>query len=311
MNEQFLVQASQGKRSSETSSAPRAAIYARTSSASQRFGYSIGEQVRQCLDQCQLMSWEPVFIFRDEAKSGKDTDRPMFQKMLTNAEQGTFDVLVFWKLDRFSRSIMHAVRLENEFREFGVALHSVTEQLDTTTAAGRFNFRNIANAAEFERDLIKQRTKMGHTALALEHKWPNSTPPLGYERLDDGLLAIYPSEASTVRWIFKTYLQEQSMPKVAQMLNTHRRPRKKNSEWNPASVGNVLRNSIYVGEYSVGEVTEVAEEYRILSDDLFSRVTAVRHRFKRARNARRPPMGRERKQSRVEKTLDQYLEFCS
>ena len=127
----------------------RAAVYARTSSPSQRFGHSIGEQVRQCVQRCQMQGWEVQYVFRDEAKSGKDTDRPMFQQMLDRARQGAFDVLLFWKLDRFSRSIHHAVRLEKQFREWGVALHSVTEQLDTTTPAGQFNFRNIANAAEF------------------------------------------------------------------------------------------------------------------------------------------------------------------
>jgi len=289
----------------------KAAVYARTSSTSQRFGYSIGEQVRQCLDRCEMLGWEPVFVFKDEAKSGKDTDRPMFQEMLTRAEQGAFDVLVFWKLDRFSRSIMHAVQLENEFREWGIALHSVTEQLDTTTAAGRFNFRNIANAAEFERDMIKQRTKMGHTALAMAHKWPNSTPPLGYERLENGLLQVIPAESSLVRRIFRLYLEVQSMPETAAVLNEEEKLPRGYELWTAIDVGHVLRNRIYKGEYSVGNITEPAEEYRLLDDQLFEKVTAVRYRFSEPQEAKRPQMPRDRKEIRVGTVIGQYCKFLS
>lgn len=104
-----------------------AAVYARTSSASQQYGYSLDEQVRQCMDRCEMLDWPVEFVFRDEAISGKDTDRPMYQEMLTRAEEGAFDVLVFWKLDRLSRSILHTVQLESDFSDWGVALHSVTE----------------------------------------------------------------------------------------------------------------------------------------------------------------------------------------
>ena len=191
----------------------------RTSSPSQRFGHSIDEQVRQCVQRCQMQGWEVQHVFRDEAKSGKDTDRPMFQQMLNRARQGAFDVLLFWKLDRFSRSIHHAVRLEKQFREWGVALHSVTEQLDTTTPAGQFNFRNIANAAEFEREMISQRTKMGHAARAAEGKWPNGTPPFGYEIGSDGKLKIAQVESGIVRKIFHEYVEMRSMASVADRLN--------------------------------------------------------------------------------------------
>lgn len=287
----------------------RAAVYARTSSTSQRFGYSIGEQVRQCIDRCEMLGWEPVFVFRDEAKSGKDTDRPMFQEMLTSAEQGAFDVLVFWKLDRFSRSIMHAVQLENEFRDWGIALHSVTEQLDTTTAAGRFNFRNIANAAEFERDMIKQRTKMGHTALAMEHKWPNSTPPLGYERLDNGLLQVHPREAALVRHIYHTYLDEESMPSVATKLNESGLTKREGGKWSPSEIGSILQNRIYTGVYAVGNVTSDVEEYRILSKVLFNEVTTVRQRFQGDGQEDRHQMEPGRKRGLITGIINQYFEF--
>ena len=75
--------------------------------------------------------------------------------MTHEAGQGRFDVLIVWKFDRFSRTLLHAVQIEAKFQKNEVALYSVTEQSDTTTSAGRFNFRNLASAAEFKRDMIK------------------------------------------------------------------------------------------------------------------------------------------------------------
>src|SRR6056297_325844 len=92
----------------------KAVIYARTSSLNQKFGYSLDEQVRQCWERCLMLDWKVTRIFKDEAESGDDTDRPQFQQMMALARGGDFDIVVFWKLDRFSRSILHAVELERE-----------------------------------------------------------------------------------------------------------------------------------------------------------------------------------------------------
>lgn len=310
MSEKYggLINPQQALLSGETEGT-QAAIYARTSSTSQQFGYSLDEQVRQCVSRCRMLEWDIVYVFRDEAKSGKNTDRPMFQQMLNQAEKGSFDVVVFWKLDRFSRSIMHAVQLEKKFRDWNVALHSVTEQIDTTTAAGRFNFRNIANAAEFERELIKQRTKMGHTALAMEHKWPNSTPPLGYERCSDGTLSVLGHEAVVVRWIFQRYIEERSMPAIAQLLNNRGQENKASNDWTPKAISRILQNEIYAGIYNVGKIEEEVPEYQILSHRRFKEAKRVRRRFRSAGTPKRSPMNGRRKKKYIMGVLSHYMEF--
>lgn len=284
----------------------RAAIYARTSTESQQFGYSLDEQVRQCAERCNMLDWTVLFVFRDEAKSGKDTDRPMFQKMITQAKRGLIDVVVFWKLDRFSRSIMHAVKLEKKFQNWGVALHSITEQIDTTTAAGQFNFRNLANTAEFERDMIRQRTKMGHAARAMEGKWPNGKAPLGYDKNRDGRLTINESEAETVQWIFERYVEVQSMAAVAEELNEKGGDRSGSKSWTPTAVSAVLRDQIYVGEYIVGEVEKSEPDYQIISQNLFDRATEARTRFQSTESCSRDQMSFQRKKDRIERILNQY-----
>lgn len=287
----------------------RAVVYARTSTASQQFGYSIDEQVRQCVKRCHALDWSVLFVYRDEAESGKNPDRPMFQELLTRAEQGVIDVVVFWKLDRFSRSIMHAVQLEKKFRDWGVGLHSMTEQIDTTTASGQFNFRNLANTAEFEREMISQRTKMGLAARAMEGKWPNGTPPLGYQPTASGRLRVDDSEAELVRWVFDRYIETKSMAEVADKINADSDRATGHSKWTASTISSILRNELYIGVYTVGDVERSEPNYRIVSEDQFDTATAVRTRFQSSGSHTRRPMSERRKQRRVDRIRDQYREW--
>jgi len=150
----------------------RAAIYARISSPNQKNNYSINEQITQCRYFIKQRRWTTKYIFFDE-ESGNTVNRPKFQLMLQKAKQGYFDVIVFWKLDRFCRSLVDLVNIERLLRSYGIGLSSVTEYVDTTTSVGRFNFRSIGSVAELERELIGERARLGLHALAKEHKWPN------------------------------------------------------------------------------------------------------------------------------------------
>jgi len=136
----------------------RAAIYARVSSSGQASGYSLDEQVRICKDACRGMKWRVKYVFKENC-SGASIEKPEFQRMLEKAWNGEFDVLVFWKLDRFARSLADVVNVGRELSECGVSLYGATDNIDTTTPAGRFVFRTLASAAELKRDLIKERSK--------------------------------------------------------------------------------------------------------------------------------------------------------
>lgn len=280
----------------------KAAIYARTSASKPGFHYSIDEQVSRCWDRCEQQGWDVVFVFTDEAESGKNTNRSGFQDMLKSAEMGCFDVVVFWKLDRFCRSLTDLVTTEKRLDEYGVALQSVTEYIDTASPVGRFNFRNLASAAELESDLTSQRVQIGMHGMAKEHRWPNSQPPLGYDLADDQTLAPNNEEAQLVRRIFRMYLEYRSMPKVAHELNEAGITTKGEEEWSRWSVRKILSNELYKGEYQLGEYEEYVEDYRIVSDDLFEAVTQTRYRFKHKKGE----MDKDRKESKAQKILDTF-----
>ena len=295
-------------RGKESKKPTFAAIYARTSSPNQRFNYSIREQVHRCWKHCEQRGWIVKYVFVDEGESGGTIERPKFQLMLEKARAGIFDVIVFWKLDRFCRSLVDLVNVERALREWEVGLCSVTEYIDTTTSIGRFNFRSIASVAELEKELIGQRARLGLHALAKEHKWPNPHPPLGYDKGEDGKLIVNESEAKLVRKIFGMYLQQKSMPQVAFQLNKEGILTKKNKKWNARAVRDVLTNGIYIGRYKVAGVKSYVEEYRILHDSLFKRVSETRLRYKR-RGAERPPMPEERRTAKIERVFSRYLEL--
>lgn len=101
-------------------------------------------------------------IFEDHGVSGSAKERPGLAKALAKAGSG--DVLVVWKLDRLGRSLPHLIEVITDLREAGIGFCSLQEQIDTTSAGGRFYFHMLAALAEFERELISERTKAGMAA---------------------------------------------------------------------------------------------------------------------------------------------------
>jgi site-specific DNA recombinase len=219
---------------------------------------------------------------------------------------GAFDVIVFWKLDRFCRSLVDLVNIERQLREWGVALHSVTEQIDTTTPVGRFNFRNLASAAELERDLIRERARMGMHALARQKRWPNKLPPLGYDLDGEGRLKVNRKEAELVRRIFELYLKHKSMPHVAYLLNKEGLKTKRGKNWSAVAVKKVLDNEIYIGRYRVAGIDEKVEEYAIIDESTFSKVAEIRRKYR----ARWKNMPEIRRRATIDRIFNEYLMYA-
>jgi len=286
-----------------------AAIYARTSSPNQKFNHSIKEQVERCWKYCEDRGWAVKFVFVDECQSGGSIERPKFQLMLQKAEAGKFDVIIFWKLDRFCRSLVDLVNIERVLREREIGLCSVTEYLDTTTSVGRFNFRNLASVAELEREMIGERARIGLYGLAKEHKWPNPHPPFGYDKKEDGTLVVNREEAKLVQWIFKRYIKTKSMDQVAFELNKRGIPTKKGREWNARAVRDVLTGGLYVGKYKVAGVEEQVEECRIIEDQLFGNVNELRIRYENGNETERPPMPEDRRREKIDKMFNEYFNY--
>lgn len=105
--------------------------------------------------------WTIIGEYVDEGVSGTKTSRPAFDRMKRDARAGRFQVLLVWKFDRFARSLVMLVTGLAELRQLGIDFVSATQQLDTTTPAGRAFFNMLGTFAEFEREMIAERTAAG------------------------------------------------------------------------------------------------------------------------------------------------------
>lgn len=279
----------------------RVAIYVRISSYNQKDGYSLPGQIKASMESCRQMNWEVRYIYKEVMGAG-NTNRPKFQLMMEKAMNGAFDVVVVWKLDRLCRSLADLVNTERQLREAGVGIYSATEMVDTTSSVGRFNFRNLASAAEFERDMIKDRARMGMQALARERRWPNGVPPLGYDLDEEGRLKVNEEEAELVRRIYELYLRHKSMAHVSFLLNDEGSTTKRGKRWTGTKIKEILDNEIYRGRYQVADVDEYIEGYRIIEDGIFEIAKEHRKKYNKKK------MKRRRKSVTIGRIFERYLD---
>lgn len=137
----------------------KAAIYARVSTSNH--GQDVGMQTRELREYCERRGFQIVGEYLDEGISGAKDSRPELNRLMADAHRRTFDAIVCWKFDRFARSVSHLLRALETFNSLGIAFVSLSEQVDTTTPAGRMIFTALGAASELERSLIAERVRAG------------------------------------------------------------------------------------------------------------------------------------------------------
>ena len=137
----------------------RVAIYARVSTANN--GQDPMVQVRELREYCERRGWKIAGEYVDAGVSGTKEKRPELDKLMAGAHRRRFDVVAVWKFDRFARSVSHLLRALETFKAQGIEFVSFSEQLDTSTPAGKMVFTVFGAVAELERSLIVERVKAG------------------------------------------------------------------------------------------------------------------------------------------------------
>lgn len=140
-------------------STPRVAIYARVST--KNHGQDVALQTRDLPQFAQARGWTIVGEYVDAGVSGTKDSRPELNRLMADAKQRKFDIVLVWKLDRFGRSLRHLVNALAEFQSLNIAFVSYSDNLDLTTASGRLMFHVVSAMAEFERALISERVRAG------------------------------------------------------------------------------------------------------------------------------------------------------
>jgi DNA invertase Pin-like site-specific DNA recombinase len=137
----------------------RAAIYARVSTLNG--GQDPTMQTRELEEYCQRRGWEVFDCYIDNGVSGKKDSRPQLNRMMQDAHERRFSVVVVWRFDRFARSVSHLLRALETFNALGVQFVSLSEQVDTSTPTGKMVFTVLGAVAELERNLIVERVRAG------------------------------------------------------------------------------------------------------------------------------------------------------
>jgi DNA invertase Pin-like site-specific DNA recombinase len=137
----------------------KVAIYARVSTNNGQQDPSM--QVHEMREYCERRGWQITTEYIDLGVSGTKEKRPQLDKLFSHAHRHQFDAVVVWKLDRLSRSVSHLLRALENFRALNIEFVSLSEQMDTSTPAGKMIFTVLGAVAELERSLIVERVKVG------------------------------------------------------------------------------------------------------------------------------------------------------
>src|ERR1700730_10219106 len=161
--------------------------------------------------------------YDDPGYTGANLDRPALQKLLADIEAGRIDCVLVYKVDRLSRSLLDFARLMETFERHKVNLVSITQPLNTTGSLGRLTLNILLSFAEFERNMIADRTRDKMAAARRKGKWVGGTPVLGYDIAPGGgKLLVNAEEANQVQAIFALYLQHRSLDAVLAEIQARR-----------------------------------------------------------------------------------------
>ena len=247
-----------------------AVIYARYSSEGQR-EESIEGQVRECTEYCDKNGITVVSTYIDRALSAKSDHRPEFQRMIKDSVKGVFDVVIVWKLDRFSRNRYDSAHYKAALKKYGVRVLSATENI-ADGPEGIILESMLEGMAEYYSAELSVKVIRGHTENALKCKYNGGTPTFGYVIDTERHYQLDPSRASVVLDIFKAYDSGQTIKEIADTLHDLNitTVRGKPTDWN--FVSGVLHNRKYLGEYRYRDIVTPGGIPAIVPEDLFERV---------------------------------------
>jgi len=244
-----------------TSNKPLAAIYIRVSTEEQaKHGFSLSAQEDSLKNYATALGYEVFKIYRDEGKSAKDLKRPEMVNLLKDAEQRMFQAIFIYKLDRFSRSLKDLILTIDKLKEWGIDFVSLQDKIETTSASGKLMFHIISAFAEFERNIIGDRTKFGMERKAKEGGFITKAPK-GYNLVNKKLV-INDQEAEQVRKIFEEFLN--SDISLTQLAKKH--------SMTTSGIKKLLKNTTYRGKVKFAGQESKGQHKPLIEEELFKSV---------------------------------------
>jgi site-specific DNA recombinase len=212
--------------------------------------------------------------FDDGGYSGGTLERPALKRLLADIEAGRIDVVVVYKIDRLSRSLMDFSKLVEVFDRKGVTFVSVTQAFSTTTSMGRLTLNMLLSFAQFEREVIGERIRDKFAASRRKGMWMGGHPPLGYD-IKDRRLVVNEPEARTVRYIFERFADLRSTTLLAKELRAQGIAAKTGRAIDKGFLYKLLNNRVYLGEAVHKGTAYPGQHKAIIVKDLWDAAHAV------------------------------------
>jgi site-specific DNA recombinase len=225
--------------------------------------------------------------YDDGGFSGGNLERPGLKQLLADIDDGLIDVVVVYKIDRLSRSLMDFSKLVEILDRNGVTFVSVTQSFNTTTSMGRLTLNILLSFAQFEREVIGERIRDKVAASRKRGIWMGGYVPLGYD-VQDRKLLVNDAEAASVRRIFQRFVELGSATVLARELRRDRFSNKQGTLIDKGYLYRLLNNRVYRGEAVHKGKAYPGEHDAIIDQDLWDRVHAILQESprKRANNSR-------------------------
>lgn len=231
----------------------RCAIYTRKSSEEgleQDFN-SLHAQREACeayIKSQKHEGWELVEKqYNDGVFSGGTMNRPAFIELLKDIEKGEIDVVVVYKVDRLTRSLMDFAKIVDVFDKHETSFVSITQQFNTTTSMGRLTLNILLSFAQFEREVTGERIRDKFAASKKKGMWINGKPPMGYVK-KDGRLEVEQNEAKIICMIFDKYLEIGTVPALVDFLKSNKIYTRSGKNFYKGHLYRILSNRTYIGK---------------------------------------------------------------
>jgi site-specific DNA recombinase len=221
--------------------------------------------------------------YDDGGFSGGNMDRPALKRLLTDIEAGKVDAVLVYKVDRLSRSLLDFAKMMDLFDRHHVAFVSVTQQINSATSMGRLMLNVLLSFAQFEREIIGERTRDKIAAARRKGKWAGGHPILGYDIDPRALkLIVNEDEAAQVRAIFELYLQHERLVAVIVELNrrgwvnkrwvTRKGQIRGGKPFTKTSIHKLLTNVTYIGKVRHKNELHDGEQPALIAPEVWQRV---------------------------------------
>jgi len=227
--------------------------------------------------------------YDDGGYTGGNMERPAFKRLMTDIAAGHVDCVMVYKVDRMSRSLLDFTRIMETLEKHGVSFVSVTQQFNTTSSMGRLTLNILLSFAQFEREIISERTRDKIAAARRKGKWSGGRPILGFD-VDPrgGRLMVNENEAVQVRATFALYLEHGSLIPTIRELDARAWTNKRwttkkghvagGSPFDSHSLHSLLTNVLYTGQITYKDEVHEGEQPAIVDGEVFRR---VQHLLKR------------------------------